>query len=151
MISLRLFGIAVWRVGAVALALAAAPVSAQTIYRNVDASGNIAYSDRFDSTPSPQPMAAPDPDVTQSPAGIAGISSRRTAALVDAKEAARRLRQAQLNRKQGLEPMPGERGQGTGADAVNYRYWYRQEMLRRAVENAQRRTGETHHPQVAGR
>lgn len=78
------------------------------------------------------------------------MSSRR-AALIDAKEAARRLRQEQSNRERGWEPIAGEMVQGADASAVNHRYWRRQEALRRAVENAQRRARETNQPQLAAR
>ena len=122
-----------------ALLCAAADVYAQAIYRNVDATGNIAYSNRADALPSPRVEAVPDPDAPKAPARISGISSRRAAALVDANEAARSLRQAQMKRRQGMEPMPGERVRGSGASTLNHRYWRRQEKLRQAVENAQRR------------
>lgn len=137
-----------WRICAAAvLCSSAAGVSAQTIYRNLDGSGNIAYSDRPDTTPPSLTAAAQNSDVTKAPDRISGVSSRRAAALVDANEAARRLRQAQLKRKQGIEPMPGEKVQG----ALSHRYWQRQEALRRAVENARRRAGETSQPQLAER
>jgi len=66
------------------------------------------------------------------------IASKR-AAEINAREAARRLEQAQFKRIQGAEPLPGERIQVNGTTTVGYRYWKRQEQLRLAVEQAQRR------------
>ncbi len=85
------------------------------------------------------------------PKRIAGISSPRAAAIVDAKEAARRLRQAQLTRNQGMEPLPGEKAQHARDGVVSERYLRRQEKLRLLVEQAQRRANETSRPQVAAR
>jgi hypothetical protein len=82
-------------------------------------------------------------DVTSALARGSAISSR-SAAMVDASEAARRLGQARLEREQGAQALPGEHAQGTNAGAVNHRYWQRQEKLRRMVEQALRRSNETH-------
>jgi len=68
------------------------------------------------------------------------IASKR-AAEINAREAGRRLEQAQLKRIQGAEPLPGE---VNGGSVPNYRYWKRQEQLRVAVEQAQRRWNQTH-------
>lgn len=141
--SRRRIRIALCRICAAAFFFAAADVPAQTIHKHVDAGGNTAYSDRPDMVASAPAAAILDPDVTMVPARISGISSRRAAALVDAKEAARRLHQAQLRRTQGMEPLPGEKVQRGGASLLNHRYWQRQEKLRHAVENAQRRSGQT--------
>jgi len=64
--------------------------------------------------------------------------------MVDASEAARRLGQARLEREQGAQALTGEQARGTNAGAVNHRYWLRQEKLRRMVEQALRRSNETH-------
>jgi len=72
------------------------------------------------------------------------VISSRSAAMVDASEAARRLGQARLEREQGAQALPGEQAQGTNAGVVNHRYWQRQEKLRRMVEQALRRSNETH-------
>jgi len=69
--------------------------------------------------------------------------SARRAATIDASEATRRLGQARLEREQGVAPLSGERTRGAGASALNHRYWRRQEKLRLAVEQAQRRSNET--------
>ena len=50
-----------------------------------------------------------------------------------------------------MQPLPGEHAQGTGAGAVNHRYWRRQEKLRIVVEQAQRRSNETGRLQLAQR
>ncbi len=139
-----------WRICAAAFLCAAAGVSAQTVYRQADAAGHISFTDRPDTTPSPQTATAPASDVANALARKSSISSRR-AVTIDANEAARRLRQAQLKRKQGMEPLPGEQAQGTHAGVVNHRYWQRQEKLRLLVEQAQRRSSETRMPQVAQR
>ena len=115
---------------AAALLCAAAGVSAQTIYQQVDDEGLTTFSDRS----AAKPAIAP-----------------RRGAKVEANEAARRLKQAQLERARGMEPRPGELTRGTGARAVNYRYWRRQEKLRIVVEQAQRRSSETLRPQIASR
>lgn len=81
-------------------------------------------------------------DVTNVLASNSIIASRR-ATSIDANEAARRLRQAQLKRKHGTEPLPGEQDRGSGAGVVNHRYWLRQDKLRNVVEQAQRRSNET--------
>lgn len=135
---------------AAAFLCAAAVASAQPVYKRVSAAGQTTFSDRPDTAMPPQIESAPNLDVTKAPARMSVISSRR-AALIDAKEAARRLRQEQLNRERGWEPIAGEKVQGADASAVNHRYWRRQETLRRAVENAQRRARETNQPQLAGR
>ena len=115
---------------AAVLACTAACATAQTIYKAVDDEGRTTFSDR----PPVKPAAAP-----------------RRGAKVDVNEAARRLRQARLERKLGAEPLPGELTQGTGAPAPNYRYWRRQEKLRIVAEQALRRSQETLRVQVAAR
>src|SRR5689334_17360069 len=62
---------------------------------------------------------------------------------VDVNEAARRLEQARQARMHGLEPRPGEIVRVSGTRTLNYRYWQRQEKLRRDVELAQRRSLDT--------
>ena len=125
---------------AAALLCAAAGVTAQTIYKQVDAAGRITYSDRPGTTLSPPTV--PALEVANALASNSAISSR-SAATIDANEAARRLRQAEREREQGAERLPGEQAHGADANGVNRRYWQRQEELRRVVEQAQRRSGET--------
>lgn len=113
-----------------ALACVTSGVSAQTIYKEVNDTGHIMFSD--------QPPARP------------AVIPRR-GGKVEVSEAARRLKQVQLERKLGAQPVPGELNQDAGAHSVNYRYWRRQEKLRLAVEQAQRRSRETLAPQLASR
>lgn len=96
--------------------------SAQEIFKQVDENGSTTFSDQ--------------------PPRKAVVLPRR-GGKVDVSEAARRLERAQLERKQGLEPRPGEFTQVGGKRTVNYRYWTRQEKLRVAVEQAQRRSQDT--------
>ena len=110
--------------GVCALALlCAGSASAQEIFKQVDEDGSTTFSDQ----PPPRKTA---------------VLPRR-GGKVDVSEAARRLERAQLERKQGLEPQPGEFVQVSGVRTVNYRYWKRQEKLRLAVEVAQRRSQTT--------
>jgi len=144
----------VWRICAAVLLCAAPGALAQTVYRQVDAAGHTTFTDR----PGPEPslLAAAGPaadtavDVASALASDSAMFSRR-AARIDAVEAARRLRQAQLEREQGAQPLPGEQAQGAGAGLVNDRYRQRQEKLRRAVEHAQRRLNETRRSHRASR
>lgn len=109
---------------ALALLCAAGTVSAQEILKQVDEEARTTFSD--------QP-----PPVRKST-----IAPRR-GGKVDVSEATRRLEQAQLARMQGLEPRPGEFIRVSGTQTLNYRYWKRQEKLRMAVEQAQRRSQDT--------
>jgi len=113
------------RICAAALLCAAAGVSAQT--------GTTAHARK---------VTVSALDVSHALASSSAISSR-PAATIDANEAARRLGQAQLEREQGAPPRPGEQARGTGAGVVNHRYWWRQERLRRVVEQALHRSNET--------
>ena len=132
---------------AAAMLCGAAGAAAQEVHKLVDATGSITFSDRPDETGALQAA----PEAPRRPNRIAGISSPRAAALVDAKEAARRLGQAQLARTHGMEPLPGERAQHAKSGVMSERYWHRQEKLRLLVEQAQRRANETSRPQVAAR
>ena len=127
---------------AAAFVCAAAGVSAQTVHKQVDAAGRITYTDRPDATPSPQTATVSASSVADALASNTPISSRG-AALIDANEATRRLRQAQLEREQGTERLPAEQAHGSDASAMNDRYRRRQEELLRVVEQAQRRSSET--------
>jgi hypothetical protein len=82
------------------------------------------------------------------PARVVLMSSERSA-FINAREAARRLAQAQLMRSEGAAPLPGERTHGSGAGAPNERYLQRQEKLRVLVEQAQLRVNETRLPLLA--
>jgi hypothetical protein len=102
--------------------LCAGSASAQEIFKQVDENGSTTFSDQ----PPRKTVVLP-----------------RRGGKVDVSEAARRLERARLERKQGLEPRPGEFTQVSGKRTVNYRYWTRQEKLRVAVEQAQRRSQAT--------
>ena len=111
---------------AVALLCAATGVSAQDVqeaFKAVDEEGRTTFSDK----PPPRKTA---------------VLPRR-GGKVDVSEAAARLERAQLARKQGVEPRPGEFKLASGTRIVNYRYWQRQEKLRVALEQAQRRSQDT--------
>lgn len=133
---------------AVAILCAASGASAQELYKLVDETGHVTFADRPDAALAPQ---AAEPETPRLQKRIAGISSPRAAAIVDAKEAARRLRQAQMTRSEGIEPLPGEKAQHARDGVVSERYLRRQEKLRLLVEQAQRRANETSRPQVAAR
>lgn len=107
---------------ALALLCAAASASAQDVFKQVDEDGRTTFSDQ----PPRKTVVLP-----------------RRVGKVDVSEAAARLERAQLARKQGVEPRPGEFKQVSGVQTVNYRYWQRQERLRVAVEQAQRRSQAT--------
>lgn len=128
----------VWSLCAAAWLCAATGVPAQTIYKQVDAAGHTTYTDRPDTTLPPQAASIPALDVRTALASNSAMSSRG-AALIDANEAARRLRQAQLERELGAERLPGEEAHGADASVANQRYRQRQDELRRRVELAQRR------------
>ncbi len=82
-------------------------------------------------------------DVSRALASNSVISSQRAFA-VDANEAARRLKQARLQREHGAHPRPGEQASSIEPGLVNHRYWQRQERLRHLVEQALYRSNETH-------
>ena len=132
----------VGRICAAVFLCAAAGVSAQTVYKQADAAGHITYTDRPDTAPSPPTAKVPALDVANALASASAMSSRG-AAIINSNEAARRLRQAEREREQGAERLPGEQAHGADANVMNRRYWQRQDELRRAVEQAQRRSDET--------
>ena len=114
---------------AVALLCAATGVSAQDVqevFKAVDEEGRTTFSDRPTTTPKRKSVLLP-----------------RRGGKVDVSEAARRLECAQQARQEGLEPRPGELTLVKGTQTLNYRYWQRQERLRVALEQAQRRSQDT--------
>ena len=132
---------------AATLACASSSASAQlAVYRQVDPAGHIVFTDQPDPSPATE-EAAPEAEPTPVPARPK-VSSRR-AALVNLNEAQRRLAQAQLKRKQGETPLARERVHGSGGETVGYAYWKRQEKLRIAVEQAQRRVNALQRPLLA--
>ena len=94
-------------------------------------------------TPSPPTATVPALDVVNALASNAAMSSRG-AAIINSNEAVRRLRQAEREREQGAERLPGEQAHGADVNEMNRRYWQRQDELRRAVEQAQRRSDKAH-------
>lgn len=141
---------------------AASGVPAQTVFRHVNAEGQVTFSDRPEVTPqaaiNPAQGAVPavTPEVTSEVTPEApktrirrSVISPRRAAMVEANEAERRLGQARLKRERGAEPLPGEWVRSEGY--VNDRYWRRQEKLRREVEQALRRFNETRRSVYASR
>lgn len=125
---------------AITLLLAAASASAQTIHVKIGSDGHKSFTDIAGATPDRE--TAPAVEEPRAPAGTMAKGSRR-AAVVDATEAHRRLGQAQRSRKQGAQPLPSELATAYGAGVVHHSYWRRQEKLRLAVEQAQRRSNET--------
>jgi len=67
---------------AAALLCAATGASAQDLYKRVDATGHVMFTDRPSETPELQ--AAPEAESPRLPKRIAGTSSPRAAAIVDA-------------------------------------------------------------------
>jgi hypothetical protein len=126
---------------AAALFCAAAGVPADPVYKQFDAAGRITHSDQPDTTRLPPTATIASLDVVNALAGATAMSGRR-AAIVDANEAARRLGQAERERKLGAEPRPGEEALAADENGVNPKYQRRQDQLRRKVEQAQRRASE---------
>ena len=128
-----------------ALFLAAASASGQTIRAKVDLEG------RFIPVESTEPAGgAAAPEAEKPKPRVRSLIGAQRAAAVNAAEAERRLAQAQLERQQGMEPLPSELVPGAPGQ-LSYRYWKRQEKLRLAVEQAQRRWNKTHPQQVSRR
>ena len=138
-----------WRICAVALACAAMEVPAQMVFKQVSLAGNITYTDQPETTAPAQEADSPELAAPKVKHRIANISPRRVTAVVDAKEAALRLRKAQLQRQHGAQPLAGEQTHANGESTPNYRYWRRQERLRNLVEQAQRRSNEAGRVQLA--
>jgi hypothetical protein len=125
---------------------------AQTIYKQIDATGRMTFTDRRDSArigafyeifPSEERGSVPPPRIatgTRSDVEKAlfmHTAMRSTyAATVDLNEAARRLRQARQSLEEGLEPRPGERIDPAGTSAMDRRYQRRQQRLAREVTAA---------------
>jgi hypothetical protein len=134
----------VWRICAAAFLCAAAGVSAQTVYKQVDAAGRSTFTDRPDMTPSPSPRTASVSalDVANALASNSAMTSLY-AATIDFNEATLRLRRARQTRQEGMEPRPGEWTDSAGTTAMNKRYQRRQQKLEREVVAAELRSHET--------
>ena len=134
-------------------------VLAQTIYRQIDATGRATFTDRptadavlvpYEAFPHQERAPASLPrianglwlDVARALSRNGAMSSIH-AAKIDFKEATRRLQQARESRHDGKEPRSGERNASAGTTAMDQRYQRRQQRLEHAVLAAERRTGET--------
>jgi hypothetical protein len=120
--------------GTAALFLAATGLHAQAVYKQVDAAGQVTFSDvaPLATTPAAAPRRV-----------RYGSMSVQDARAVDASEATRRLNKAQRERRQGAGATRAEQ-RGPDATTVGYAYWQRQEKLRETVEQAQRRSNDAH-------
>ncbi len=131
-----------WSIFAPVFLCAAAGTLAQSVHQEVDAEGQVTYTDRPRPTPSPGAAPTPGKEVDNALARKLPLSSRH-ATTVDANEASRRLRQTQKEREQGVPRRPGENIVKVGTTITDERYQSRQDNLRQAVEKAQRRVNET--------
>jgi hypothetical protein len=112
-------------------------------HRTADADGRVSYGQQPDTTTAVARRTTVSPgDVARALAGSTTIASP-AAQVIDANEAKRRLGQAQQERRLGLAMLPGEKDQLVVPDGKKDRYQRRQEKLERAVDDAQRRSGDT--------
>jgi hypothetical protein len=134
-------------------------VLAQTIYKQIDATGRTIFTDRpnadniavpYVTFSSQQRGSLSPPRIeTGAWADVANALSSNSAmtsiyaATVDFNEATRRLRQALQSRQEGREPRPGERADSAAASAMNKRYQRRQQKLECEVVAAELRSHET--------
>jgi hypothetical protein len=127
---------------AAALLLAASGASAQlAVYKAADPAGQTTHTDG--SGASVQPLEATADPENPAPQVKRRALPSRNSAMVNANEAKRRLAQAELKRRLGKAPLPGETTRGPGGVAVNDRYWQRQVKLRIEADEAQRRVNVT--------
>jgi len=141
---------------AIAIVCCGASVSAQTIYRQIDAAGRTTYTDRpaADSVVTTSPYQERGPllrpriangtrsDVAKALLSRSAMTSMY-AATVDFNEATRRSRQARQSRQEGIDSFLGERTDSAGASAMSARYQKRQRRLEREVVAAELRLHET--------
>src|SRR5688572_11014145 len=127
---------------AAALLLAASGASAQlAVYKAADPAGQTTHTDGSDA--SVQPLEATADPENPAPQVKRRALPSRNSAMVNANEARRRLAQAELKRRLGKAPLPGETTRGPEGVAVNDRYWQRQVKLRIEADEAQRRVNAT--------
>lgn len=136
-----------------------ADVLAQTIYKQIDATGRTTFTDRptadailvpYEAFPYQERAPASLPrianglwlDVARALSRNGAMSSIH-AAKIDFKEATRRLQQVRESRHDGREPRSGERNDSAGIAVMDQRYQRRQQRLEHAVLAAERRTRET--------
>ena len=132
---------------------------AQTIYKQIDATGRTVFTDRptADGTGVPYATFSSQQRASLSPARVAtgtrsdvakallsnSAMNSLYAATIDFNEATRRLRQARQSRQEGIEPGPGERADSAGTSAMDKRYQRRQQRFEREVVAAERRSHQT--------
>ena len=134
-------------------------VFAQTIFKQMDATGRTTFSDRpsaegvvvpYLSFPGPERDSVPlVRTATQARSDVEQALLRHSpmrsmhAATIDFNEATRRLTQARQSRRDGIEAKPGERADVGGTSAMDRRYQRRQQRLERAVVVAELRSHQT--------
>ena len=147
------------KICAAALLCSVGGASAQTIYKQIDATGRTIFTDRPDaarvavsyetfrseeSGPVSPPRIATGTRSDVGKALFRHTAMRSTyAATVDFNEAGRRLRQARQSLQDGIEPRPGERIDSAATSVMDRRYQRRQQRLERDVMAAERRSRET--------
>jgi hypothetical protein len=144
---------------AAALLCSSGGALAQTIYKQIDATGRTTFTDRpdaarivvpYETSPSEERGSVSPPRIaTGTRSDVEKALFRHTAmsstyaATVDFNEAGRRLRQARQSLQEGMEPRPGERIDSAGTGAMDRGYQRRQQRLEREVVAAERRSRET--------
>jgi hypothetical protein len=134
-------------------------VLAQTIYKQIDATGRTIFTDqpaadgmvvRYETFPREERGLVSPPRIatgTRSDVAKALFSnspmSSTYAATIAFNEAGRRLRQARQSLQEGIEPRLGEGTDNAGTSAMDRRYQRRQQRLEREVVAAERRSHET--------
>ena len=147
------------KICAAAILFSGEGVLAQTIYKQMDATGRTIFTDRsaadgvvvpYETFPNQQRGSlSPQRVATGTRSDVAKALFRNSAmsstyaATVDFNEAGRRLRQARQSREEGIEPRPGERIDSVGTSAMDKRYQRRQQRLEGEVVAAERRSHET--------
>jgi hypothetical protein len=143
----------IWKFCAAAILCGSEGGSAQTIYRQLDSTGVITFTDRpaadrvvesyvKSSIALPRAVNGNRSDVADALARNTAMSSTY-AATIDFNEAKRRLMRARENRQEGMELRSGELADSSSTGAMHKRYQNRQERLRREVVAAERRSLET--------
>ena len=145
---------------AAAILCCAEGVLAQTVYKQIDATGRTIFTDRptadsgvvvpyartssqeGGSVSPPRIAIGTRPELAEALFSSSPMTSMY-AATIDFNEATRRLRQARQNRQEGMEARPGERADSAGTSAMNTRYRRRQQKLERDVVAAELRSHET--------
>jgi hypothetical protein len=146
------------KICAAAILCSGGGVSAQTIYKLMDANGHTTFTNRpaegivvpygkslmqeSDSAPPSRVSNGTRPDLAKALVSNSPMTSLY-AATIDFSEATRRLRQARQSLQEGIQSRPREQTDGGGTGAINKRYMRRQQRLEREVVAAERRAHET--------